>query len=686
MTAADAEKLVVKEVTSDDSLQVLQLTSTPAACKSIKIRLSADDEKNVDKIKETLKAANVTVSDSRLLDLPAVIIRNIGFMEEQHVRDLFVGMKYETLNLVRKSKDSFDHVVAYFNSEKDALHCLGALKGVSVNERKLSAVYREIPQPTVTLTNLPADVTQEEVAQFMGVVQFSKIKLSGPLTDETKKNHTYSNAVVHVASVFEAKLARNALNRKPIRNRAVTVQDSEESDLEMTVTVDANSTMTDKELMGLLQPLGVVPKSLVHESNRHAFVDFLTANEANNALNNFNKGSVSLAAASESSSSSTEGGVVTASLTGTPAYILQVADLPTSSPASTVVDTVLADKAASGVNILKVDRNGAVKCKRARDLIGTMKQIKPLKVDGLPVIVEKYRPLLTPGDSAYDGLQNEEHDFDQFSLRTVLKDFLYSDPATRYEIARNYFERALNDATALSDITKILDEDASHSMKEETKNLLFINSQKSGDDEEVQKAKKRLFELFLQREEMQKFAHDFREIEAFLGPINESDSFDWAKFHADTEDDINLMKEQTQKLHAKQNQELLEAIRGQNPNDPWVLEMDDIKVRQAEKAAKAKRREEAERRKQAKKLGIDPNEPEEEEQVVSLLDPEVLRDREGNFWSGVVLDTDMTQKTMPGGRVMRHRALVMIGNNKGAGGFGMGKAQTPADAINAAFR
>ena len=41
---------------------------------------------------------------------------------------------------------------------------------------------------------------------------------------------------------------------------------------------------------------------------------------------------------------------------------------------------------------------------------------------------------------------------------------------------------------------------------------------------------------------------------------------------------------------------------------------------------------------------------------------------------------------MPGNRVLTHRALVVIGNLRGAAGFGMGKGQTPPDAINAAFR
>lgn len=72
--------------------------------------------------------------------------------------------------------------------------------------------------------------------------------------------------------------------------------------------------------------------------------------------------------------------------------------------------------------------------------------------------------------------------------------------------------------------------------------------------------------------------------------------------------------------------------------------------------------------------------------VVSLEDPTVLKDRNGNFWSGVVLNTDIVQKTTPGNRVNTHRALVVVGNLKGAAGFGMGKGKSGTDAVNSAFR
>lgn len=68
------------------------------------------------------------------------------------------------------------------------------------------------------------------------------------------------------------------------------------------------------------------------------------------------------------------------------------------------------------------------------------------------------------------------------------------------------------------------------------------------------------------------------------------------------------------------------------------------------------------------------------------FNPTILRDAEGRVWSGTILNTDMTQKTLPGGRLASHRALVVIGNLRGTAGYGMGKGNEPNDAIDNAFR
>ena len=76
--------------------------------------------------------------------------------------------------------------------------------------------------------------------------------------------------------------------------------------------------------------------------------------------------------------------------------------------------------------------------------------------------VQRYRPLDAPIDSEYDepeGSRRHRHSgdrdslesFNRFSLEMVLKDCLELDPAARYQIAKNAFERALFDAIVSDD-------------------------------------------------------------------------------------------------------------------------------------------------------------------------------------------------------------------------------------------
>jgi len=64
-----------------------------------------------------------------------------------------------------------------------------------------------------------------------------------------------------------------------------------------------------------------------------------------------------------------------------------------------------------------------------------------------------------------------------------------------------------------------------------------------------------------------------------------------------------------------------------------------------------------------------------------------LTDEDGHQWSGVIIHTDSVQKVMPKNRVASNRALVVIGNLRGAAGFGTFSAHDSInDAINGAFR
>ena len=97
-----------------------------------------------------------------------------------------------------------------------------------------------------------------------------------------------------------------------------------------------------------------------------------------------------------------------------------------------------------------------------------MKALKKLSIHGMPMKVQRYRPLNAPIDSEYDepegrmmmgrgkhsgteGQSSSMESFNRFSLEMVLKDCLELDPAVRYQIAKNAFERALFDAIVSDD-------------------------------------------------------------------------------------------------------------------------------------------------------------------------------------------------------------------------------------------
>lgn len=45
-----------------------------------------------------------------------------------------------------------------------------------------------------------------------------------------------------------------------------------------------------------------------------------------------------------------------------------------------------------------------------------------------------------------DERDGENEQFDQYGLQSVLKDYMYADKATRYQIVKNHFERAVTNA------------------------------------------------------------------------------------------------------------------------------------------------------------------------------------------------------------------------------------------------
>lgn len=73
-------------------------------------------------------------------------------------------------------------------------------------------------------------------------------------------------------------------------------------------------------------------------------------------------------------------------------------------------------------------------------------------------------------------------------------------------------------------------------MVAEAKKLLSMPVEKAIKNE-------RLFELYIQRQDLNMFVHDFRDSEAFFGPADASDPFDWSTFMVEDYDDVLKYKE-----------------------------------------------------------------------------------------------------------------------------------------------
>eukprot|EP01034_Spumella_vulgaris_P021583 gene21583-27621_t len=642
----EAERNILKAM--PDSIEVHSMLATPAAPKTVMVRLSADNSEQLSAITEALSKINVggaavSVSEANLdLRRPAIVIRNIkGFTDEQSLLNLFVGRKTDNVQVVRESRDRIDSVVAYFGDEKEALTTLQDLKDVNLNGKKLNVVFRELVEPVVTVSNLPANVTESELHTLFAAFNVGKIVIHA--------GDAASSATVSLSSTKEATLAVDSLNRKAVQDKKVVLKASNVSDIGLTLNVPSGANLDEQAIIDALQSVGVTAKSFSHDSNKNAFIGFLNATQAVGAQNSVLKG------LSDSSSSSGRGGVLSSTVSAAPSFVLQVLGLSPETPSSAVAAAIQ----SSDVKCVKLDRTALVKFKGASTVIEGLKSLKAVKVDDKTLKVRRYAPLTASGSSEYD--VDDQHlisTIDKYSLKTMLKDYLYTDPATRYQIAQNMFERTLQDAKARPDMQRILDASATAPMKAEVAQLLKVVSDSEQDSTEGVNATQRLFELYLQREDMRRFSSDFKEIEAFLGPANVNDPFDWTQFRMNTEDETSRLKAQVKVAETARAEKVLEALYGPEGKQSW---------------------------KKDKELLIK-GEDGEPDVRVSLEDPNKLRGRDGTVWSGVILDEDTVQKVTPGQRLITFRVLVVVGNMRGACGFGMGKGATGADALNNAFR
>ena len=71
-----------------------------------------------------------------------------------------------------------------------------------------------------------------------------------------------------------------------------------------------------------------------------------------------------------------------------------------------------------------------------------MRALRNIEIDGQKLRPIRNHPILEEGEPDYDNVG--EHDgFDRQHFHYMLRDYLDADPAIRFQMAKNYFERAL---------------------------------------------------------------------------------------------------------------------------------------------------------------------------------------------------------------------------------------------------
>lgn len=504
-----------------------------------------------------------SITEPIFLKKPAVVINSKTLdmrIDEcvEKVKSEYNPTRVQVQHNSRRLK-SPDQIIVYFDSESNAYSALQSIRkgGLNKGNRQVAASYRKLSEPVIRISNLPSDTTEAELKEFLSFYKPDDVILS-PAHDSSGKR----NGFAILNSPTDVKLASDSLSRHPFRPDAdeqkaparmnyhskfrknehiVSVTPAWEygCDLGFELFLNDKSTVTDKASMdAIVTALGglnqegseVSPQASSIRSNVSAFLAYENMTQVTAAKDGYVKGKLNIGSAGVDKDD-----VPTARVSVVPSSTLQCVGLDANMPMSTLHEAFMEDNMFSP---LGYDRKAILKFRKHKEIVPALKALKKLSLGGAQqgskVKVERYRPLDRFGDSEYDEYGNEEK-FEEWSLKEIMKDYLGADPGLRMAIARNAFDRALVDAKAYKDIQFLLTENAPEDIKREASQLMQGASTKV--------KKNRLFELFLQREDMVQFVADFHEMTAFLGDADENDPFDWSQFKIDGDEDLERLRE-----------------------------------------------------------------------------------------------------------------------------------------------
>lgn len=644
---------------------------------------------------------------------PTLILRNVSKVDEDTLRTFCVeDLNAERVQRTWRTGEMLgDMAFVYFTTESDAYAAIQKIKQANLGSHKIKASYKEMSEPAVKISGIAHDMTSKKLEDIFSHFRVHRIDML-PVSESGSDVDTGREAVIVVSDYKEADKLRETVNLRKFDGVQYCAEENNISDSSLEFVFFENEAPSVDTCEKALRDAGVEYRSVVSSSDVQAFVAFESLDHATRSQGAFVQGDIKLAGEKDSSIKTVYdgagGNAVASALTVYPSYAIEVKGISPEESAEAVLNVA----SEQNVEVFKSERSAAVKFKRHKYVVPGMKQLRAITIGDVKLRPRRYHELEEEGDSEYDTESEPIKQFDRNHLHMMLKDYLTAEPAIRYQIAKNYFERALFTAQGLSDITYILEDDAPQNIKAEAKGLLKEKNdidqamKPYANDEDHSRVPKdlknrldstvnRLFQLFVQREDMARFSHDFDDIEAALGPANPEDIYEWNNFMCNDEERLKQLSSDLRyytvskadrRDAAREAKIAAKKAKRRERREGLIHGTLDQDSSESSEAKEAAGDEGSKEKQEGESEDSDFLEGVTEKEQYDRFDADYLRDHDGHLWSGVIIHQDTTQKVVPGERLISYRCLVSIGNRRGAGGFGMGKGADSDIALRNAFR
>lgn len=675
-----------------------------------------------------------------------VVLRTSASLSEQEVASAvssFSPMKV-VQQLTLSGKPTAVSVL-YFSSAVEANRAALALNGAAIAGHQTQALVKSSPLPAVMVNNLSTGTTAAEVLKACKDVGATEVRLIPTKNDIGEES---LSALVMLRSTRDVDFAKNKLHNNKINDKRVKVHRSPVMD-QAIVLRGMPSGYATSDAEALAKTLSPSPRSTdAANTGAVAAVVFSTAEQAKRAATAISSGLLSIPGVSSPAAAAVEGQTssssssIRAKLSTYPAVTVEVRGLSDTISVSDLIQDLSSSSSVSA------SRSAILAYTKASDASAAMKQVRQQGLAGNKVLTQRYFPGQSTSSSAsvagllgndetatspeedvlFGGSNTEGGDwfshFDQTHVRQLLTDYMDTDPAVRYEVALNTFRRALQTFKWTDDVSALLDD-------AQLKAMMAGGDIKNVD--EVRSAMKKmsvdaLFKQYLNRKDMKRFAGDLDQMSKLFNSTPEegkSDPFHWSNFSLLSEETVlsldKKMREIQEKERKQQNvskaalksaiadaessEKDVEVSAGESKKDASSLDVIDLRsIGGIDIDVLLKMDKDKVIGFDGRFLATRPNEGGEgslnSEATAAAMEGSggrrrgkqsedisiELRDTMGRLWSGAIIDTDTTQKIVPGGQIMSHRCLVVIGNGQGAAGYGMGKAKTSPESLTAGFR